>query len=96
MRLFSTGRAQALGAAVFDRRLHLSDDEEDEVSDATEQSGERIDVRDCPTCGARGNLPVAQPSNPDGTTMDPVMVCPRCDVEFRSTGVTRLGASQSG
>ena len=70
----------------------LPDDEEDEVSDAFEESGERIDARICPTCWMRGILPVAQPSTPDGRIEGPVMVCPRCDVEFHATGLTLLGA----
>lgn len=42
------------------------------------------DARRCPTCGARGILLLDQPSD--------IMLCPNCQTEFRTTGVTWLGA----
>jgi hypothetical protein len=50
-----------------------------------------LDARYCPVCGATGILPLDQP-NEDGTTADPVMLCPVCEKEFRADGMTWLGA----
>jgi len=50
------------------------------------------DARRCPTCGARGILPLNQPRDERGRIVDPIMLCPSCEVEFRAVGVTWLGA----
>jgi len=49
-------------------------------------------ARHCPTCGTLGILPLDQPRDERGRIVDPVMLCPVCDREFRATGLTWLGA----
>ena len=53
-----------------------------------------MSARHCPHCGALGILPLDQPHDERGWIVDPVMLCPICEVEFRATGVTWLGASR--
>jgi len=53
---------------------------------------ERRDALHCPRCGAKGILPLDQPPNEHGGIVDSVMICPKCNHEFRATGVTWLGA----
>jgi len=48
----------------------------------------RRDARNCPTCGAMGILPLAQPHELGGGIVNPVMLCPVCEVEFTATGMT--------
>ena len=71
------------GTARTDEGIH--------VSELTSPCG---DARDCPQCGARGILPLEQDRGEDaapGTIENPVMICPVCLQEFRSTGRTWLG-----
>jgi hypothetical protein len=58
---------------------------------ATPESA-RPSTRHCPTCGALGILPLDQPRGEHGEIVDPIMLCPVCEVEYRATGVTWLGA----
>ena len=61
---------------------------------STPISGGR-DARQCPQCGAMGILPLDQEPGEgaaSGTIENPVMICPVCDVEYRATGMTWLGA----
>ncbi len=50
------------------------------------------DARHCPRCGARGILPLDQTHGDHGEIVDPFMICPVCEEEFRAKGVTWLGA----
>lgn len=50
-----------------------------------------VDARDCPKCGARGILPLAQTRGLGGTIEEPVMLCPECGQEFGTVGMTWLG-----
>jgi len=45
-------------------------------------------ARHCPTCGTLGILPLDQAHDERGRIIDPMMLCPRCEVEFRATGMT--------
>jgi hypothetical protein len=49
------------------------------------------DARHCPRCAALGILPLAQPHEQDGGIVNPVMLCPVCEVEFTATGMTYRG-----
>ena len=51
-----------------------------------------MDARHCPTCGARGILPLDQPKDERGRIVDPAMIFPSCETEFRAEGMTWLGA----
>ena len=56
----------------------------------------RRDARHCPQCGAMGILRLDQPAGDHGEIQDPVMLCPRCEVEFTASGMRWLGACNVG
>lgn len=51
------------------------------------QDERQADARHCPRCGALGILPLGQRRQSDGSIVDPVMLCPMCEVEFPATGM---------
>lgn len=54
----------------------------------------RRDTRHCPSCGACGILPLDQPHDDRDVIVNPVMICPVCDVEFRADGMKWLGSAR--
>ena len=63
--------------------------EEDDIPPTNELSR---DARHCPTCGAPGIVPLDQQREANSANQDPVMLCPVCCVEFRTSGMCCFAA----